>query len=181
MLKHWHTSVRTNVGLQLHHLYTMWADVLKEDIFRKWRLSTPWRKEWICEGLSMRSKCLNSSLRFRNTWQIDLRDTEERHTVRTRTQLQNKLETRGRVFRVCFSGLSVFSRGSLQGEKSVWERWLQAWIRPPPDHVWGAWGNHPAQQQLTHKQTDHSTPGLSHLPASHVEKRGPPCPAQFHV
>lgn len=46
--------------------------------------------------------------------------------------------------------------------------------RPAPDHVWGTWGNHPAQQPLTHKQINHSTPGLSHLSASHVG--GPPCP-----
>lgn len=46
--------------------------------------------------------------------------------------------------------------------------------RPAPDHVWGTWGNHPAQRQLTRKQINQSTPGLSHLSASHVG--GPPCP-----
>lgn len=79
-------------------------------------------------------------------------------------------------FGVCNNVLSVFSLRFLQGEKSEWESWLPAWMHAALDNMWGTWGNHPARQQLTHKQINQCTPGLSHLPASHVERVGPPCP-----
>ncbi len=128
--------------LRLHHLLTMWAEVLMDSFPTVFPLGGGW-SEFV------------KILRCRNTWQ---KYTKHRgikpctHTHAAAEQTGNTGPLRSlSCFIVCFAVLSVFLYRSLQGEKSVWESWLPAWI-PAPDHVWGTWGNHPAQRQFAHEQ-----------------------------
>lgn len=66
----------------------------------------------------------------------------------------------------------MLSARSLQGEVA----WMSA-----RDQVSATWGNRPAQQQLTHKQIKQSSPGLTHLSASHVGGGDHPVPTQCYA